>query len=73
MEEPVADSVCDSGLADEMMPLLGRVLTGDDGGGLSVAILDDFQEVFSFRVRQGGDKQVIEDEQLDFGESGESF
>lgn len=73
MQQPVADGVYDGGLADKVMPLLSRVLTGDDGGGLSMAILDDLQEIFSFRVRQGGDEQVIEDEQLDFGEPGESF
>ena len=56
-----------------MMPLLGRVLTGDDGSALSMAILDDLEEVFSFRVRQGRDEQVVEDQELDFGELGESF
>ena len=55
MQEPVADSVSDSGFANQMMPLLGGVLTGDDRGTLSMTIFDDLQEVFSFGVRQGGD------------------
>ena len=55
MQEPVTDSVSDSGFANQMMPLLGGVLTGDDRRTLSMTILDDLQEVFSFGVRQGGD------------------
>jgi hypothetical protein len=40
---------------------------------LGVAILDNFQEVFGFGIGQGGDKQIIEDQQLDFGKSGKGF
>lgn len=50
VEEPVANSLCDRGLVDQMVPLFGWVLTGDDGGGLSVAILDDLQEVSAFGI-----------------------
>ena len=56
-----------------MMPFFGGVLTGDDGSGLGVAILDNFEKVFAFGIRQGGDKQIIEDKQLDFGKPGERF
>ena len=50
MEESVADSVSESWLTNHMMPLLGWALAGDHGRGLSVAILDDLQEVLAFGI-----------------------
>ena len=35
-----------------------------------MAILDDFEQVFAFGIVEGGKKQIIEDEELDFGEAG---
>ena len=69
----IADSVGDGGLPDQMVPFLDGVLTGDDGSRLSVAILDDLEKIFAFGIGQRGDKQIIEDKQLDFGESGKGF
>ena len=56
-----------------MVPFFSGALTGNDGSRLGVAILDNFEKVFAFAVGQGGDKQIIEDKQLDFGEAGERF
>jgi len=50
VQEAVADGIGDGGLADQVMPLLGWVLTGDHGGGLCVAVLDDLQKVSAFGI-----------------------
>ena len=48
-----------------MMPFFGRALAGDHGGIFLMAVLDDFEEVFSFGIAKRGQKQIVEDEDLD--------
>lgn len=73
MQEPIADGVGEGGLADSVVPVFDGALAGDDGRGLAMAVLDDLQQVVALGIGQGGEKQIIEDEQLDFGQPGESF
>ena len=51
VQEAVADGIGDGGLADQVIPLLGWVLTGDHGGGLFMSIFDDLQKVSAFGIR----------------------
>ena len=71
VDESIKDSVGESSVADDGMPMIEGELTGDEGGPLGVAILEDLQQVASFSVSQWCEAKVIEDQQLGLGESGE--
>ena len=50
VNQAIQDGVGDRGIADVFMPVFDRELAGDDGGAGAVAVLDDLQEISSFRV-----------------------
>jgi hypothetical protein len=51
-----------------IVPVFDRELTGNKGRGNAVTLLDNFEELPSFRIAQRGQPQVIEDKQMRFGE-----
>ena len=69
MDQPVADSIGDGGVGDDGVPVLGFKLTGDDGGGISIPVLEDFEEVFALRRGQDFKAEIIEDEDVGFGKA----
>jgi hypothetical protein len=38
-----------------------------------MAVLDDFEQVFALGIVKGGEKQIIEDEDLDLGQFGQGL
>jgi len=73
MEQAVQDAIGDSGLADDGMPVFDRALASDDGGSFLIAVLDDFKQIVALRIVERSQKEIIEDEQLDLGQTGEHF
>ncbi len=71
MEDAVADGVGDGGVAEVVVPLGGRELAGDDRGAVAVAILEDLEQVAPLLVLWDGEAPVVEDEDVEAGESGE--
>ena len=68
MDQSVEDSIGDGGIADLFMPVLHRELTGDDGGGMTVSLLNNLQEVSSLGVVHGSKTQIVDDQNMGFGE-----
>ena len=64
MDEAVENGVGDCRVADGLMPLIDRQLAGDDGGCLSVPILEDFQQVTPLLGIQDGQAPIVENEHL---------
>ena len=52
--EPVKQGVGECGVSDELVPVLGGELCGDEGALAVVAVFDNLEEVFALFVRQGG-------------------
>jgi len=73
VEESIAKGVGDRGFPHGGVPVFGWELAGEDGGGASVAILDDFEEVGAFLVKEGRQEDVIDNEELGLGEFGEEL
>ena len=73
VQQAVQDGIGDGGSADDGMPVFDRALAGNHGGSLVLAVLDDFEQIVTLRIIERGQKQIIEDEQLDFGQAGEHF
>ncbi len=42
--EPIHDCICDGRLTDQCMPVAYRELGGDDGPGVLIAVVEDFQK-----------------------------
>ncbi len=54
VNEAVEDRVGERGLCYDFAPLLDGNLTGDEGGGALVTILEDFEEIALFGVGEPG-------------------
>src|SRR5690348_2103781 len=52
VDDAVEDGVCDDRLADQVMPAVDGYLAGDEGGAVSVAFLDDLQQVAALVGRE---------------------
>ena len=48
VNEAIQDGVAEGWVADNVVPMFNRDLTGDDGGGATVAIIEDLQKVAPF-------------------------
>ena len=68
VNDAVQDGVGQSWIIEVGMPLLDLELAGDDGGGLVVAIIEDFQQIPFALIRERPDREVVDQEQVRFGE-----
>jgi len=71
MDEPVEDSISQGRVADSLMPVRDRQLTGDDSRADIVAVFKYFEEVMPALVIEWLKPPVIDDEELGSGQSGE--
>ena len=65
VDDPIKDGVCDGWLADHVMPLSHRQLSGNQGRFAAISFFEDFQEVEALLVIEGVGAPVIQNEQLD--------
>ena len=65
VDEAVEDGVGEGRLTDEIVPAVDRELAGDQGGGATVAIVDDLQQIATRVGVQGCQAPIVENEQLD--------
>ena len=66
MDEAVQDCVSQGWIADGLMPVLDRKLTGDDGRAAAMAVFENFQQITSLRWGENGQTPVIEDQNFQF-------
>ena len=60
MQEAVEDGVGQGGLADVLMPVIDRQLTGDQRGSPVMPVLDDLHQVVTLLAGQRLDAPVID-------------
>jgi transposase len=65
VDEAVEDGVGDGGVGDDLMPMLDRHLTGNDGRSALVAVIVDLMEIATLVAGERGETTVVEDEQVD--------
>lgn len=65
VDEAIEHGVGISGISNEQMPLVHWELAGDDGGAMTVAIFEDFQEVVTGTGVERLESPIIEDQQID--------
>ncbi len=71
MEKPVENGISQGGVADSLMPVRDRQLTGDDSRADIVAVFKYFQEIMSALVIEWLKPPVIDNEELGSGRGGE--
>ena len=71
MDEPIEDCVGDGAITEIRMPLIERELTRDEGRFAVVAVIEDFQKVSHGLIAERREPEVIEHDQIDFGELAE--
>ena len=64
VDEAIQYDISDGGVRNQVMPSCHGGLGGDDGGFVSVAFLEDFEEVEALLIGQAVRTEVVEDEQL---------
>ena len=65
MDDAVADGVREGGIREVVMPVVRRELARDDRRACSVAVLEKLQEMATFLVADGGDREVVDDEHIE--------
>ena len=73
VHQPIQDAVGDGGIADLLMPVSQRDLTGEDGGTSRVPVVADFQKIPAFAISQWSHRPIIDDQNIDAGEPVEDF
>ena len=48
MDESIEDGVAEGGVANDVVPVIDGKLTSDEGGALSVSVLEHFEEISAF-------------------------
>lgn len=69
VDEAIEHGVGIGGISNEQMPLVHGELAGDDGGTVTVAIFEDFQEVMTGAGIERLEPPIIEDQQIDTAEA----
>ena len=73
VDKAVEDGVGEGGVAEQFMPLSQGELAGDEGGARGVAVFEEFEEVAAVLGVELGESEVVEDEEVGFGEGGEEL
>jgi hypothetical protein len=62
VDQPVEDGIRKGGVWNTQMPVRNGDLAGDQGGGMSEAVIDDFKNILGILDGDGITHPVIEDE-----------
>jgi len=68
MNEAVEDGICECGVAYGFVPVVNRELACDDGGGATVAVFEDFQEVTALWGGEDGQAPIVDDQHIHSGD-----
>ena len=64
MDQAVQDGIAEGGVPNDFMPVLQGELAGDQGGLSAMSILQDFEEIPTLGIGEGGQAVVVEDEEF---------
>ena len=68
VNDAVEDGVGEGRIADDVVPLRDRNLTGDQERVVVVAILDDFEQIAALFCSQDLGSEIVQDEDVNTGE-----
>ena len=68
VDKPVKDAIGDSRITNDVMPVFYGQLAGNDGWSMPVSFIYNFKEISSFGISQGRNAEVVNDQDMGFGE-----
>ena len=68
MDQAFQDGIGDAGVGDVVMPVFNGKLAGDEGGVVTVAVLDGFEKISPFGIVQRSQTEIVQDKHMSFGE-----
>ncbi len=68
MHESIEDGIGNGAIAEVGVPLIDGQLAGDESGTAVVAVIEDFEQVAYGFICQWGDAEVVDRDQVCFGE-----
>ena len=68
VNEAVEDRIAEGGITYDVVPIFDGDLTGDDGGGAAMAIIEDLEKIAPFGRIEYRQAPIIEDEELNAAE-----
>jgi hypothetical protein len=69
VEEAIEDRIPEGGIANDLVPVIGRDLTGEQGASAAVAVIEHLEKVVASRVVQGRQPPVVQDQKVSPGEA----
>ncbi len=69
VKEAIEDRISEGGITNDLVPVIGRDLTGEQGTSAAVAVIEHLEKVVASRVVQGRQPPVVQDQQLSPGEA----
>ena len=73
MQQAVEDGIGKGWIADIVVPVLDGQLAGNDGGARAHAIVEHFEQIAAFAWADGGDREVIDQQQLCLGQGAQAL
>jgi len=73
VDQAIADGVGERGVADHFVPRFDWQLTGDEGGGALVAVLDHLEKIAALGVLERSQSPAVDDQKMSAGEPGEEL
>ena len=68
VDKTIKDGISDSGIADDVVPVIYGQLTGDDGRSMPVLSSIISARISSFCITHGSNAQVVNNQDIGFGE-----
>ncbi len=68
MNNAIQDGICQGRVRDAQVPIRNRDLVGDQGCGMSEAVVQHFQEILGILDGNGIAHPFVENEQVGFGQ-----
>jgi len=68
VDQAFQDGIGDAGVGDVVMPVFNGKLAGDEGGVVTVAVLDGFEKISPFGIVQRSQTEIVQDKHMSFGE-----
>ena len=66
MDQAIENGVSHGGIGDDFVPLLDRIVAGNEGRAIAAAVVDDLEEIAVLTGADGGDAQIVDDEHAGF-------
>ena len=73
VHQSIQNGVGERRVADIVVPVLDRKLTGDQRRARADPVIEEFEQISAFACAHGRDREVVDDQQAGLGDGGQPF